>query len=241
MVAGWIGLLRRRWRWGLGVGGLVTATAAAVLLLTRPVYRAEASLRLGEAPPSPGVSPGGSILGFFRMGGDPFANDLELLGSRTLAEQVTEAVALDVRLVTPRGWFRDSLFTTVRGRRNTERGTYRLTWEPGGTISVELISEGDSAIGRFGPDEPIRFGGAELVPVRRRSGAPQQIDVKLVPFGEAVRVTQGRFDIERTRREANVVRIRYDDSDPKVAEDVVRATVDGFIVLRNPTAGEGEP
>ena len=118
--------------------------SVAVLFLSRPVHRAEAQLRLGEAPPVPGVSPSSSILGFFRMGRDPFGNDLELLGSRSLAEAVVEAGALNARLLAPRGWVRDSLFTAVRIGRGTGRALYELTWEPTGAVSVRELSPGDS-------------------------------------------------------------------------------------------------
>ena len=233
VVAGWIGLVRRRWPWGLGVGALVLGLAAAVVLLSRPIYRGEAQLRLGEAPPSPGVGPTGGFLGLFRMGGDPFANDLELLGSRTMAEYVVEEVALNVKLAAPRGWYRDSLFTAVRASRDTEESVYELTWEGDGSISVHRVSPRDSTVGTFAVGEPVRFGGVELVPGPPRPDAPAIIRVSLVPFGEAVRSARSRVSVERTRREANVVRIRYDDPDPRVAEDAVRSTVAGFMALRS--------
>src|SRR5690606_23691132 len=56
-VGSWLGLVRRRWRVGLLVFVLVAGGAAAVTLLSRPIYRAEARLRLGEPPPMGGVSP----------------------------------------------------------------------------------------------------------------------------------------------------------------------------------------
>ena len=233
VLAGWIGLARRRWRWGSGVGLLVLGLAAAVVLLSRPIHRAEARLRLGEAPPSPGVGPTSGILGLFRMGGDPFANDLELLGSRTMAEHVVEDVALNVEVLAPRGWYRDSLFTVVRASRDTKKSVYELAWQEDGGIAVRRVSPRDSTVGTFAAGEMVRFGGVEMRPGPSRTDAPTAIRVGLVPFGEAVRSTGRRVSVERTRREANVVRIRYDDPDPRVAEDAVRSSVEGFIALRS--------
>lgn len=233
VVAGWIALVRRRWRWGAGVGAVVFGLAAAIVLLSRPVYRAESRLRLGEAPPAPGVSPTSGIMGLFRMGGDPFSNDLELLASRTLAEQVAEAVAQNVKLVAPRGWTRDSLFTSVRATRETVKATYRLSWGGDGSVTVIRSAPSDSAVGTFAAGEPIRFDGVELVPGPRRPGAPDAVQVKTLKFDEAAFNTQKKLKVARTRREANVIAVQWDDQDPQVALGGVRNAVEAFIAQRS--------
>src|SRR6266540_1123733 len=85
--------LARHWVAGGGVALLTLGATVSSILLTAPVYRAEARLRLDEPPPPTGVSATGalSLLGFR---GDPFSNDLELLRSRTLTEEVVLATAL---------------------------------------------------------------------------------------------------------------------------------------------------
>jgi len=89
----WLRLISRRWRAGTSVFWIVLLLGVALLFLTRPVYRSDATLRLGSPPPSSGVNPAGGVMSFLQLGGDPFANDLELLGSRSLAEAVVEEVA----------------------------------------------------------------------------------------------------------------------------------------------------
>ena len=76
----WLGLLRRRRVSGIFVFTVVLAVAVVVLVAARPIYRAEARLRLGEPPPMSGVSPNAGILSIFQLGGDAFSNDLELFG-----------------------------------------------------------------------------------------------------------------------------------------------------------------
>src|SRR3990172_3515016 len=92
----WVRVLAARWRTGLAVFLPILGLAVGLVFLTRPIYRAEARLRIGEPPPMSGVSPAAGILSFFRTGGDPFANGLELLDSRTVAEGVVEDAALNV-------------------------------------------------------------------------------------------------------------------------------------------------
>src|SRR5690606_2264124 len=72
-VGSWLGVVRRRWRAGLLVFLLVTGGTIALILLSRPIYRSEARLRLGEPPPMGGVSPTGGLFSLMRLGGDPFA------------------------------------------------------------------------------------------------------------------------------------------------------------------------
>lgn len=234
LVAGWIALARRRWPWGAGVGAFVLALAAAVVFLSRPVHRADARLRLASAPPMPGLSStAGGLLGFLSTGGDPFSNDLEVLSSRTLAERVTEENALQLRLGAPREWYRDSLFTSMRAGRETKKGTYRLDWRADGSIDVTRLSPTDSAVGRFAAGEALRFDDIELVPGPRRAGAPDRVQLVVVTFGQAAHELQARLDVTRTRREANVIQLRYTENDPELARDVLRSTVDGFIALRS--------
>lgn len=228
----WIALARRRWLAGVGAFVPVLGVAAAVVLLSHPVHRSEARLRLAEAPPSTGVSPTAGILGLWRPGGDPFANDLELLGSRSVAEGVVEAAALHVRLGAPRGWHRDSLFVTLGARRDTERAGFRLEWTPAGPVRVTRTSPSDSLIGTFAAGDEVHFGGVTLVPLPWREGMPRRVDVSTLPFAEAVRLTRQQLTAERVRREANVLDLRFDHTDPAVTERTLAAWVDGFVAMR---------
>ncbi len=225
-------VLRRRALWGLGVAAVVFGAVAAIVLLARPVYLADARLRLGEPPPTTGVSPTGGLLSFLRTGGDPFANDLELLSSRTLAEEVVRAAHLNVQLVAPSGWHRDSIFASLAQTDTTAKATFEATWQPDGTIRLEALSPRRADLGSVRPGEAIGFGGMRASFLARKDGGPRSVELKTVPFDEAVRVERGRIDVERTRREANVLDVRYRHHDPAVAELVVQSVVGVFLDLR---------
>src|SRR5687768_15070810 len=98
VLSSWWAVFRRRWLASTAVFLIVFGLGAAMVLTARPVYRADAKLRIGEPPPSPGVSAGTSIFGLMRLGGDPFANDLELLGSRTVIEGMVRDAVLNVKV-----------------------------------------------------------------------------------------------------------------------------------------------
>ncbi len=227
----WGRMLATRWRSGLAVFLTVFLLSLGMVFLTRPVYRAEARLRIGEPPPASGVSPAAGVLSFFRTGGDPFANDLELLKSRTVAEGVVEDAALNVVIAAPRGWHRDSLFATLQASRSTPKAGYQVRPAENGGFTVRMTSPEDSAIGTVRPGEEIRFGGV-TVALRPRHPSPPRLSIRTIPFGEAVRQTRSRLSAERTRRDANVLDLSYDHQDPGLAVQVLNAAVNRFLALR---------
>lgn len=231
LLVSWARLIGRRWPTGLVTGSLVLLAAVAVIFLSRPVYRSESSLRLGDPPPPGGVSPTSGVFSFLQLGGDPFANDLELLASRTLAESVVDRVALSATLVAPAGWHRDSVLTSLRTSRETEQASYDVVWLDG-RVRVTKSSAGDSVVAEIDPGAVAAFDGVTAVFRPWRPGMPTEVRLATVPFARAVRRTRSAVRVERPRREANVVAIAYDDPDPRVANDVVSATVDAFVRLR---------
>ena len=231
VIASWVGLVRRRWPTGLMAGSLVFGVAVAAVFLARPVYRSEAALRLGEPPPPGGVSPTAGVLSFLRVGGDPFANDLELLSSRTLAESIVDRVALSAQLIAPAGWHRDSVLTELRTTRETRLAAYDVEWTDG-RIRVRRKSAGDSLVADVAPGEPAMFDGVTAVFRPWREGMPREVGLSTVPFAQAVRRTRSAVAVERPRREANVVAIAYGSTDPRIANDVVTTTITEFMRLR---------
>lgn len=228
----WLGLLRRRWPPGLLVFTCVAALAAAVVFLSHPIYRAEARLRLGEPPPMSGVSPAGGIFALMRLGGDPFANDLELLASRTLAEGVVVDGALAAVLDAPRGWHRDSLLLSLSATREADKALFEVEWRGDGKILVRQVAPREAVVATALPGERLRFGGLAAAFHPWREGMPRRIRIRTLPFGEAVRQTRSRIVAERARREANVVDLSYDHPDPALARAVVAAAIDRFVELR---------
>ena len=231
-VAEWLRLIRRRAPWAVAVFSAIMALAAAVVFLSRPVYSAEARLSLGEPPPMSGVSPNAGIFSFLQLGGDPFSNDLELLGSRSLAEALVRDVALHVRVDAPRDFHRDSLFTALSAEDSTVKETFSVTWTDATTVSVRRTSPSDSVIGSFQTGTSAHFGGVRATFRAREPWGPEEIDISTLPFGEVVPRVSSGLSLTRTRREANVLVISYAHTDPGVAVAVVEGAVAHFLAMR---------
>jgi uncharacterized protein involved in exopolysaccharide biosynthesis len=228
----WVRLLRRRWPAGVLAFLFVVLATVWTVFFTTPIHRADARLRLGEPPPAGGVSPTTGFIGLLRLGGDPFANDLELIRSRTLAEQVTQDAALNVKLGAPRGWTRDSLFTRLTASRLTDKTTFEVAWNGDEGIVVRQIAPVDSTIGHTAPGAPLSFGGIEVVFRVWREGMPRSVTLATLPFDDAARGVSGRIEAERTRREANVLDLSFDNADPRVAHQALLSVVRRFTAMR---------
>ena len=232
VVSSALEVLRRRIRWGTGVGTVVLAAAAAAVFVPRPTYRADARLRLGDPPPTAGISPTGGLLSFLRTGGDPFANDLELLGSRTLAQGVVRSQALSVKLQAPRGWYRDSVLVSLTLQDTTAKALYEANWVAPARVHVRQLSPEERPEGDFATGEVALFGGMRAVFAPQRPGGPSTVRLKTVPFGDAVRSATSNIEVTRTRRDANVLELSYVHDDPGVALGVVQDAVRDFLSLR---------
>ncbi len=238
LVAAWLGIVRRRWAWGLGVFAVIAGLAALLLFTAHPVYRAQASLRLGEPPPPGGLSPASNLLGVFGLGGDAFANDMELLASRTLAESVVADGSLNVRLLASKDWHRDSIFGHLLATPLTDEATFEVEWSGSEVIVRQTApSEDRGVVATVSPGESVTFGGVSATFRPWREGMPTRVRIKTLPFSEAVSVERRRIVSERTRREANVVELSYDHTDPDLAETVVQSVVDRFIAFRTQIQG----
>ncbi|MFW5905167.1 MAG: GumC family protein, partial [bacterium] len=237
-VGNWLSLIRRRWGSGAAVFAVVLGAVVLILLLSRPVHRTEARLRLGEPPPSGGVSPTAGILGLWRPGGDPFMNDMELLGSRTVTEEVVEEAALHVEVDAPRGWHRDSLFHALAADRRTDDAEYRLEWRPGGEVRATRRSPTEAVVGVATSGEDLTFEGVTVVPRRWREGMPRSVVITTRSFAEAVRLNRSGLAAERVRREANILDLSFDHTDPGVSGRVVQAWVEGFVRRRSDLLGQ---
>src|SRR5690606_1593403 len=127
---------------------------------------------------------------------------------------------------------RDSLLAFLSSTRDTERGVFEAEWQADGRVRVRRTSPADSLVGDAAPGDTLAFGGLRAAFLPWREGMPRRVRIRTLPFGEAVRRTRSRVVAERARREANVVDLSFDHTDPELTRRVVSAVVSRFIELR---------
>jgi hypothetical protein len=146
-------------------------------------------------------------------------------------------VSLNAQLIAAKGWYRDSLFTRFEADSTTADALYEMTWAVDGGIAVRMKAPRDSAILTGRPGDVLTFGGVTAVLQPHRARMPESVDVRTYPTAFAISQTAARIEAERSRRDANVVDVMFDDPDPRLANHAVQAIIDEFISLRTTIQG----
>jgi capsular exopolysaccharide synthesis family protein len=212
---------------------LIAACTALVLLVTivatdrmTPVYEATASIRVDERQPTlPALD---ALQGI--ASANEISTEMAELESRTLAEEVTEALALRVHILTPGRGRRSDIFASVAAGRHADSGLYRLRRQPGGRFRIEIPATG-TAVGVIAPGERVRLGTVTFV-LAPTATAYRTIELAVQPFEGAVSALQSAVSILRPSREANIIAVRYRDTDPRLVRDVTNAVASHFIERR---------
>jgi tyrosine-protein kinase Etk/Wzc len=223
-VASWVAVLRRS-AW-LIVGCLIVAVGAAVLVTRRltPVYEASTALRVElQKGSGPTFEP---VL----AANNDISTEIEVLRSETLAEEVVDSLRLQLSLDAPRQESRARLFEAIRATPFVQGGSYRLTRDSVGRFRVLERHDG-RVLAVVSPTERVDVGGVSFALTPRARELPV-IDFNLRSREDAASDLRGVLSVERVVREANIVTIRFRDSDPAIARDVPNALAAGLLAQR---------
>ena len=152
----WNLLLRNRWLIFLVVV-LVVGSAGALTFMAVPVYESTASIRIDEDPSNVPVL---DILETISTGSQ-VETEMEVLRSRTLAEDVVDSLALQVVLAGPRGVARGEVVERIHVETWAPPGLYRLTREGDVFTGVEESTEAD--VGSFTIGQPSVLPGVTFM------------------------------------------------------------------------------
>src|SRR5713226_3194108 len=125
-LRGLVAAARRQALWFAGTAGLVVAFTVIYTMRQRPVYEASTTLRLAEHQ-NAGNPP--DLLTALSAP-STIETEVEILRSRQVAEDVVDALGLQVDVVAPIGVSRTALFKTLRAKRDAATGTYVVRREP---------------------------------------------------------------------------------------------------------------
>ena len=218
------GLRRRKWLI-LGAAFLASGVGGLYSWKAERVYQASVSLRIEEKQPNfPDVSRTLSQ-------GNDVGTDIEILGSRTLLEEATKLLSLQVRLVSPRAIARDDLITDIHVLPGAKQTEYELSGQSDGSFQV-ADGKGKQFPG-VRPGARVQLDGITL---RLTPAASQfsRLQLSVLPFSEAV-AGLGRLSAKRAGKEADVIVLEYKDTDPGLVWKVPNVIAERFMQRRQET------
>lgn len=242
----WAVLVRRRWLVS-AVAFLATITAGFIAALTVPVYQSSATMRVDAE--NSGV-PVLDVLQRLGAGSDKdISTEMEVMRSRRLAEAVVERLQMQLSARTPYQVRRRPFF--VEAPRTIEASSFaeQVVFVPGArSSSWKVRRTGDSALtfvrtsvdtlakgtgevsGKVGDE--IDLGGVRF---RIAAGARELPDfgLEVLRYESAVAAVRGGLKVSRVQREADIVSVTYQSSDPSLARDVPNELAAAFLELRN--------
>jgi capsular exopolysaccharide synthesis family protein len=222
-------LMRQRWTLlaCLALGG---AAGGALVVRARPVYEASALTRVEEARGAQPAMPQQLDLAALLGGGAGVGTDLEVLRTRTLAAAVVDSLGLRLDVTAPRRAVRSRVLTGVRVDDAAPAGDYLLERDSSGGFVI-LEAETERRIGRAAPEAAFVLPGVRAT-LARGAAAFERIELSVVDQDKAIRWLSAALDVDRPSREASILRLTYQSTDPVLARDVPNVLAARFVALR---------
>lgn len=220
-----LGMLRRHYLLIGACTGLVAGATALFTLRLQPVYVATATVRIDEKQRG---APAQDILHLST--GNAVKTEMEMLRSRSLASVVADSFALQVRLSEPRGVGRDRIFAFLEASRDAEVGDFTLQRARKGTFALRRAGE-KKAIADVPTGRRTTIGGLtfELSPNATRWSS---VKFSVLPFEDTVDSLKAQLSVSRRGRDADIIEVQYEGTDPRLVRDVANALVTRFISAR---------
>ena len=221
-----LGILRRARFLIVSCTIIIVAVTVYFTRRATPIYEATASIRVDEKQPSlPALD---ALQGIAST--NEVTTEMAELGSRSVIEEVTEALALRVEVVRPERTSRREILARITVGRAADSGSYQLQRERDGHFRIVSGTTG-AAVGEVAIGEPARLGTVTLV-LAPTAAKYQSIELVIHSFDAAVAALQSNVAILRPSRDANIIAVRYRDDDPELVRDVTNAVATHFIERR---------
>ena len=206
--------------------------------LVTPVYEGTATVSIEKKP-----TPVPNLLDPTRFDKVDVAAEVELLGSRTMAEATVDSLALHVKvtrpfevlaggslLAPPRPVSRSQMFSALVAPREARSGQYSLHRRKDGTVAV-TDRESGKQVAVLSVGVPAALGDLRVV-LSDSSAEHPDVNLDVVPFGAAVGELRATLDVRRPSRDVNTVAVTFQSGDPTLVRDVPNALLTRFIFIR---------
>ena len=216
-------LVLRRW-WIIGFCALGVAGGAAAYALRLPrVYEAGASIRIVDKQSNlPEV--------FVSLSTESeLGTEIEVLRSRSLAEDAVTLLGLQLHVLEPKGTVRSSILSNVTVSRDAPTGEYQLTRRPDGRFIVSSATTPE--LGSIGPGERFRYGGIEGTLSQAAANQPL-IRLGVESYQLALEDFTAALSVSQVSREVKMIGIRYQDTDRDLVWRVPNLLIDQYMARR---------
>lgn len=214
----------RRNRWLIfGVLAVALSATAFITFRATPIYEAATAIRINEK------QSGFPALEFLTSipGRSEVATEMEVLRTRTLAEEVVDSLGLRLQLIEPRKVRRNQVFDYIRIDPDAPAAEYIL--ERRGDLRFEIRDRETGTIqGHYAPGERITLPGATLV-LAPGAAEFRTLRIEVADLNRSVRAFREATTVSRPNREANIVVVRYQNSDIDLAHRVPNTLARRFI------------
>ena len=249
--------LRRRWWLVLGTPFVTGILAILFVFKVTPVFEARGSVRFLENTGGPlggalsalggGGESGLSFLSGLTGQGIPISTEMTVMKSRTIAGEMVDTLGLRLELVEPARNRRSDVFSRIWI--GPEAGEWVVTLLPTG--SGTFRAEGEVLVGRdpfrpvmnetrelrslgeVGPGEPLPIEGTRIVLTTGAAELGVEIEFEIHPRPVAIDAVLENLVVARPERDADVVEVLVQWTDPQVARDGVNFLTTRFVEMRD--------
>ena len=214
----------RRHRALIAICTAVGVTLGGIRLVRSvPLYEASTTLRLDDQQsnlPQPIRTPGA---------GEQLPTEMEELQGRSLAQEVSQQLALQLQLTKPGGVRRSELLTGIKVSDEAIPAAYQLRAGPNGKFSV--IQKDSGEVARVSPGSQVSLPGVTFTLTPNAAAYPE-IDFKLASLEGAAAALGNALVVAQANRQAQIIVVTYRHSDPELAWRVPSALVERFLGRR---------
>lgn len=225
LLAGWLIIRRHKLLiTAFGLGAVLIGLL--VLRQMTPLYRSSASIRVdprqADLPVLDALKGGAS---------NNLGTEMQMLRTRSLAQEVVDSLGLRLQLVEPTRARRSAIFSLVHVAPDAPSGRYELT--RGSEGAFDLRDGASQSVLRRGirPGAAVWVGGSSFVLAPAVSEL-ERVTYRIVDSQSAVSALAGSVSVGRRTRDADIMDVRLEGTDPELLRDATNVLVTRFIAER---------
>ena len=223
----WNSVQRNKWLILLCIVLVVGGVGVFTQLVT-PIYQAQVSILIDDkSGPTKPVGMNADLL--FGPTGQ-INTQVEVLKSRKLAGDVARALNLQLDVIVPQRTPRAALLTDIAVDTLAAPRNWILSKASGDTFVVRVL-ETQKEIGHATAGTPFAKDSVTFTLTDAAMAKPE-IRIRVLAFRSAVERERKALTVKRLNREANIVVLRAQGSDPRIARDIANYSAQRYITLR---------